>query len=131
MNSLLRTGLMKKWPFKIESHLLSNKKSSTNLSLFSNRMVTNYKQRTLLLKKFFDQNKMLYINTRITSTKPRDRLDTIYLAKQFIDTLTTDERKIIKEQLEIINQEEQSRAVASILNLCHFFKLHYLNLFHY
>lgn len=117
----LRTGLMSKWPYKIDTLLpmdssisLLSRLNSKNLpQTISSKSIANYKQRTFLMKKFFDKQKVLYINSRITSTRQKDPLNTVYLARQFIDTLTSDERKVIKEQLEVIEQEEQSRTVTS------------------
>jgi hypothetical protein len=64
------------------------------------------KKDTSFLKKYFYKN-LLLTNSRITSTqKKNNRIDSVYLAKQFIETLTQDEKNIIKEQLILAEQEQ-------------------------
>ena len=115
----MRANCLTKWPFKIgyESHLpissmtdqfltRINNKNKTQHLLIKN--ISNLKPKKSFLRNYFDKN-ILYTNNRITFSKiERNRIDSVYLAKQFIDTLTQDERKIIKEQLQLVEQQVET-----------------------
>ena len=70
------------------------------------RTITNMNPNRSFLKKYFDKN-ILYINKNVTSTmNNKDRIDSVFMAKQFIETLSLDERKIIMEQLALAEKED-------------------------
>lgn len=129
----LRTSLFtKKWPNRIGKDLhacllLSEKLSSQINKINSSqiRTITNINPNKSFLKKYFDKN-ILYINKNVTSTMNSNRIDSVFQAKQFIETLTLDERKIIMEQLTLA-EKEASLNLTKLPGFFHYF-LFYFNL---
>jgi hypothetical protein len=78
---------------------------NNNNNNFKKNISNINKKDTSFLKKYFYKN-LLLTNSRITSTQKNNRIDSVYLAKQFIETLTQDEKNIIKEQLILAEQEQ-------------------------
>lgn len=108
------TGIIgRESPFISMSFLMSEKilnQININKSL-QIRTITNINPNRSFLKKYFDKN-ILYINKNVTSTmNNKDKIDSVFMAKQFIETLTQDERKIIMEQLTIAEKENSLNLV--------------------